>query len=124
MKKFVAMMLVVMMALSLVACGGGASSDPAKAIVGSWELDDAEGEETKQAVALMKMFGMTMVFEFKADGTGTMTSSMGDENEVTEFNYEINGDQIVIDGSPANFKIDGKKLHIDVDGEMLIFKKK
>lgn len=125
MKKFIAILMVALMALLLVACGSGKpASDPAAGIVGTWELDDAESEESKQVVELMKAFGMSMTFEFKADGTGTLTTVMGEEPEVNEFSYEIKDDQIVIDGSGATFKIEGDNLHIDVEGEMLIFKKK
>ncbi len=123
MKKLIAILLVALMALSLVACNR-TSADLSTAIVGSWELDDAEGEETKQAVAMMKLFGMSMILEFHKDGTGKMISAMGEEEEVTEFNYQIKDNQIVIDESPAEFKIVGKELHISLEGEMMIFKKK
>ncbi len=124
MKKLIAILMVAVLALSLVACGSKEPADPAAAIVGTWELDDAESEEAKTAVQMMKMFGMTMTFEFKADGSGKLTTQMGEEPEVNDFTYEIKDNQIVIDGSPAEFKIEGKKLHITVDGDQLIFKKK
>ncbi len=123
MKKLIAILLVALMALSLVACNR-TPADLSTAIIGSWELDDAEGEETKQAVAMMKLFGMSMILEFHEDGTGKMISAMGEEEEVTEFNYQIKDNQIVIDESPAEFKIVDKELHISLEGEMMIFKKK
>ena len=73
---------------------------------------------------MMKLFGMSMILEFHKDGTGKMISAMGEEEEVTEFNYQIKDNQIVIDESPAEFKIVGKELHISLEGEMMIFKKK
>lgn len=53
MKRIIAIALLVVLALSLVACGGPQPIDPATAIVGKWKNDE----------------GATM--EFKADGTGS-----------------------------------------------------
>ncbi len=124
MKKWIAILLVAMMALSLVACGGSSAKDPAQAIVGTWELSAGEGEEAEQVVAMMLAFGVTMSFEFTKDGKATMTTKMGDDVETEDATYEFKDGKLYMDGSPADCTIDGNKMTIDVDGTKLIFKKK
>ena len=100
------------------------TDDPAKAIVGTWELDDAEEEENKQAIELMKAIGMSMIFEFRADGTGKLLYVTGEQEEAQEFTYEISDTQITVDGDPANYRIEGDKLYIVMENVTMIFKKK
>ena len=50
MKKWIAVLLAALLALSMIACGGGKGDN---AIVGTWELDSGIGEEGEQTVALM-----------------------------------------------------------------------
>ena len=124
MKKFTAILLVVLMALSLVACG----SKGGNSIVGTWELEDGVDEESKQTVALMKAFGMTMTITFNADGTGSMESKMGDESESTPFNYTYENGVLKIEDSEAeegqSIRIEGGKLYLEMEGMGIIFKKK
>ncbi len=124
MKKFTAILLVALMALSLVACGGKSGN----AIVGTWELEDGIDEESKQAVAMMKAFGMTMSITFNADGTGVMESKMGDETESTPFNYTYENGVLKIEDSEneegQSIRIEGGKLYLELDGMGIVFKKK
>lgn len=125
MKKFTAWMLVVLLALTLVACGG---SKGGNSIVGTWELDSGVGEEAEQTVALMKAFGMTMSITFNADGTGSMDSSYGEENTSEPFNYTYENGVLKIDGEEAaegvSLKIEGNNLILESEGMQMIFKKK
>ena len=124
MKKFTAVLLVALMALSLIACG----SKGGNSIVGTWELEDGIDEESKQTVALMKAFGMTMTITFNADGTGSMESKMGDESESTPFNYTYENGVLKIEDSEAeegqSIRIEGGKLYLEMEGIGIIFKKK
>ena len=124
MKKFTAVLLVALMALSLIACGGKGGNS----IVGTWELDSGIGEEGEQTVQLMKAFGMTMSITFNADGTGTMDSTFGEEAESDPFNYTYEDGVLKIDGEEAgegvSIRIEDGKLILEQDGVGMVFKKK
>ena len=123
MKKFTAILLVVLMALSLIACGSKGGS-----IVGTWELDDGIDDDSKQAVALMKAFGMTMSITFNSDGTGTMDSAYGEETQSEPFSYTYENGVLKIEGSEVedgqSIRVEGNKLILEMDGMGIIFKKK
>ena len=121
MKKWIAVMLVALMALSLIACGGKSDG-----VVGTWELDSGIGEEGEQMVQLLKAFGMSMSITFKADGTGTIdTEGMG-QKDSQPFNYTYENGVLTIDGTEGgnNLKIEGNKLILEQDGVGMVFKKK
>ena len=128
MKKFVAVLLVALMALSLIACGSSKSGKDDNSIIGTWELDDGIDEESKQMVALMKAFGMTMSITFNADGTGTMDSAMGDEKESTPFNYTYENGVLKIEDAETEegqtIRVEDGKLYLEMDGMGIVFKKK
>ena len=115
---------VTVPALGMLLVVGDALTDPARAIVGTWVLDDAEEEENKAAIELMKAIGMSMIFEFNADGTGRLVYVTGEEEDAQAFTYEINDTQLVVEGDPANYRIEGDKLFIVMDSVTMIFKKK
>lgn len=110
MKKLVrilALALVVLTVFScLTACGG-------KKIVGKWELSES---------------GITMVWDFQKDGTLVMTAK-GMDGLKMEGSWEVKGDKLKLniegedDGEECNFKIKGKKLTIDADGEKIVLTK-
>ena len=93
-------------------------------LVGTWELSDGEGEEAQQSVQMLLAFGMTMEFTFNADGTGSMSTSYADETSTEEFTYTIEGNEIVIEGEGAPYRIEGDLLYLTIDEETLIFKRK
>lgn len=118
MKKGIAILLTVLLAVSLIACGKGNS------IVGTWTLDSGVGEDAEQAVAMMKAFGMTMSITFNADGTGTMDSAFGEQTESIPFNYTYENGVLTMEGGEAvQLQIEGDKLVLDQDGSQMIFKK-
>ncbi len=149
--KIMAMLLVTLLVLSLVACGG--SSNP---LVGKWvpegeALEMFGGEE-------LGMFGLDdggLVLEFTKGGKVEMLldgkpfkdfmkevlidfgmSKDEAEEMVKEFDlgieYKVDGDKlqmIMKDGEDVEtqegtYKVDGKKLTITMDGETLTFTKK
>lgn len=124
MKKFTAMILVALLALSLIACGGTSG----KSIVGTWELDSGVGEDAEQAVSLMKAFGMTMSITFNADGTGTVDSAFGEEKSSEPFTYTYEDGVLKVNdqeaGDGLNIKVEGNKLIFETDDMQMIFKKK
>lgn len=124
MKKFTAILLVALMALSLIACGGGKGGN---SIVGTWELDSGIGEEGEQTVQMMKAFGMTMSITFNADGTGTMDSTFGEESQSEPFNYTYENGVLKIeegDSEGVNIRVEDGKLILEEDGVGMVFKRK
>ena len=123
MKKFTAVLLVALMALSLIACGGKGGNS----IVGTWELDSGIGEEGEQTVQLMKALGMTMSITFNADGTGTMDSTFGEESQSEPFNYTYENGVLKIeegDSEGVNIRVEDGKLILEEDGVGMVLKRK
>lgn len=95
-----------------------------ESIVGTWTLCGGETEETQQYVDLMLSFGMEMTFVFNEDGTGSMSMSYGEESDDETFAYTLENGQIVIDGEGAAYRIEDGLLHLTIDADALIFKRK
>ena len=116
MKKLFALMLVVILTFSLVACGGESetTTDGGKneaAIVGKWESVDMEG----------------VFYNFEKDGKGSY-EYMG---TTMEFTYTDDGKAIAITYTNATnpntyeYTIDGNKLNIKDDlGNTVVYEKK
>lgn len=128
MKKTIAILLVVVMALSLAACSKSkdAKKDGKKnenTIVGTWELDlDATfADQDQDTLDFLKSSGYSMSFTFNADGTGTAKMT-GDDD--TSFEYKIENNQIVIEDEGVDYTLNGDKLTLDMNGEKMIFNRK
>ncbi len=122
MKKWIAILLIAVMALGLIACGSKGSKG--EGIVGTWELTGGEGEEAEQQVKMMLAMGMTMTWTFNADGTGSMKMAAGGEEESQNFEYTLENGEIVIQGQGEPYTLDGDKLTIDMEGTKLVFTRK
>jgi hypothetical protein len=106
---FVAMILL----LSALGCGGGASGRAA--LYGKWGLTDEAS-------------GLTMEFEFKQDGTLTL----GVSGMTVDMKFEfVDDDTIKLTGADVlggsdttmDFKVEGDKLTLTVDGESQVLTK-
>ncbi len=102
-------------------------------IVGVWAMDmhaivamagmDLAGmseEEAAEIEALLLMMSATM--EFTVDGRIIMSTTMWGETDVVEYSYELQGNQIIMDGmngQPMDFVIEGDTL-ILTEGEMTL----
>ena len=122
MKKWIAILLIAVMALGLIACGSKGSKG--EGIVGTWELTGGEGEEAEQQVKMMLAMGMTMTWTFNADGTGSMKMAAGGQEESQNFEYTLENGEIVIQGQGEPYTLDGDKLTIDMEGTKLVFTRK
>lgn len=107
MKKTLCVILAVLLiAVSLCACGAGANK-----IVGSWSGTSE---------------GITVTMTFEEDGSGVMAALGGLVAE--DFTYSIDGSKITLkmgdeESEPADYSIDGDTLTITVDGETLTLTK-
>ena len=107
--------------------GNGTAHEPAAeadSIVGTWELDGGEDEQTQQYVDMMLGLGMNMVFVFNEDGTGSVSTAFQGEEDKQEFTYTLENGEIVIDGQGAPYRIEDGLLHLTADDAKLVFKRK
>jgi len=119
MKKWIAILLAALMALTLVACGS-----KGEGIVGTWELSGSEDEESEQQVKMMLAMGMSMSVTFNADGTGSMKVAFNGEDESHDFAYTLEDGKLTMDGEEQTFKLDGDNLILDMNGVNMLFKRK
>lgn len=128
-KRILAILVLVVMALSLTACSSGSGS-----IVGVWKMDiDAilamEGI-TKEAYPdeydMMKsmMAGAEMTLEFTNDGRCIMKASVMGETTEEQSTYTLEGNTIYLDGEPGEYKISGNKLTLTEGGISLTLTRK
>lgn len=115
MKKLFALMLVVILTFSLVACGGESetTTDGGKneaAIVGKWESVDMEGvfyNFEKDGKGSYEYMGTTMDFTYTDDGTAvTITYT---NSEPSTFKYTIDGNKLNIEDSFGSTVVYEKK---------------
>lgn len=111
-KRILALALIAMMALSLAAC----SKTDAEKLIGKWDIDTKSlyimaGVPEDQVEEFKSMVGdMSGSMEFTKDGKIIMImTAMGQTNK-EENTYTVEGNKIVINGDPAEFKISGKTL--------------
>lgn len=106
----------------------GAAAEPAAAatdsIVGTWTLCDGEGEESQQTVQMMLGLGMAMDFTFNEDGTGSLSTTYGEETDSQDFTYTLENGNIVINGDGAPYRIEDDLLYLMLDEIGLVFKRK
>ena len=109
----------------LVSCVFMAACSPA----GTYKFDSLSYAESGMAVEIKageKFLGVTitedfMTLQLNKDGTGVI-SFQGESSELT---WVKEGDviKIIANGEPQEFKMDGNKLSINIDGTLLILKK-
>ena len=98
MKKLFALMLVVVLTFSLVACG----SEKEATIVGSWESVDMAGGKGSY-----EYMGASMDFTYTDDGTAvTITYT---NSEPSTFKYTIDGNKLNIEDSFGSTVVYEKK---------------
>ena len=82
-----------MAVLGLTSCEKEAS----EAIVGTWESVRMEMQIEGVKIEIdMKEMGISMVFTFRADGTGTISEMIEGEDMSSDFNYRVEGGMLVV----------------------------
>ena len=74
-------LLVVTMVVCLMGCGGGSKQD--YSLTGVWEYSDEAN-------------GISSVYDFKDDGTGTYTMNVAGNEVVYEMKYEVSDGHLLI----------------------------
>lgn len=126
-KRVLALMLIALMALSFAACG----KSPADKLIGKWNFDmkslyKMAGVEEDQIAMFESIVGeMSGSMEFLKDGKVILTMTAMGETDVDESTYTVEGSKIIIDGDPAEFKIEKNTLTItDEEVTMVLIKAK
>ena len=119
MKKLLCLMLVAVMALGLVACGGISTSD----IEGKYDfVKMKEGKTTVTAKQLEQFSTETITLTIKKDGSGVF--DMGGEKQNMKF--DVDKKTVKVDDEVNNFKYDDGLMVISSKDKknVITFKKK
>ena len=125
----------LMIGCIIVGCGGSTSESD---LIGKWELDPdvmeqalkyegLEGEELK--MGLMMLSSMSMIFEFKEDGTLMMSVSVFGESESESGEWKLDGTALSMrledsdEWDAAEISLSGDELVMKKDEESLGFKR-
>ncbi len=129
-KKLALILALVMIAMTLAACGGSSSGDT---IVGSWTIDTIEADginisyddyvKQAEAAGMGELAEMTKIeMTFKEDGTLTM-SAAGAEMSGT-WTGSGSSYTLTADGSSMDITLKDGKIVMEEDGQKVTLKKK
>ncbi|MBQ4639329.1 MAG: hypothetical protein IJB69_02300 [Clostridia bacterium] len=124
MNKIVAVLMLVVMAFALTACGAKQQS-----VVGKWEMDMNAVMEmmgvSEEEMALVQALAsdMSATMEFTKDGKCILEMTAMGQSQTQEQEYVIEDGKIVLEGSPADYKVEGDKLSITADGITMVLTK-
>ena len=121
MKRIVAMLLIVIAAISLAGCSGGS-------VAGKYKIKSMMGMDVKELQEQFEAYGMEgkvedmMYLELKSDKTFTMVVV---DEEPANGTYSISGDTIslTVDGETVSGTIKGKTITISEGGMEMVFEK-
>ena len=110
------------LALTLAACGNGAS------VTGSWSLESVEGSGNTygftETLKELQEWGGSAELVFGEDGKGALVFSMWGMEDESPFDYSVQGDVLTIAGSPVRFSVRGGTLTLREDGVTVICTKR
>ncbi len=112
MKKFLSVLLTVVLVLSLAACGKGTGD------AGFYVLTSLSGDGMtldKDTLELLGLYG-TMYLELREDGTGVLSMGDGDDLALT-----WKKGVITADGESSKYTLKGDELTIEIDGAAMVF---
>ena len=113
---------VVAICLALVGCNGnGGSGDPTKAFLGTWDLAEAP-DLAAEDIELMKGFGIYCYVDLQDEGKAEL-NLMGEPLEGTWEAKSASECDITFEGETATATLKNDLLSLDVDGEVMSFKK-
>ena len=134
MKKWIAILLVAVMALSLTACKKKDKND--NALIGLWELDPdatlaglSESDRAEFEDELRNGYNVSIAFN--KDGTGTVIIFFGDgQTDGSEMTYTAKDGKLIMTNSNNDtleypYSIEGGKLHLALDSQhTMVLRKK
>ena len=127
-KQVLTFLMVLAMAISLAACGGGGSSDGGNSPVGTYQMTSMNSDGMEMtAEDLTALFGMDVeiTLEIKDDNSFILDLGFLVEDENVSGTWEMDGDSLKLsaEGDSISVTSDGKTIVMDVDGEILTFEK-
>ena len=119
MKKFLALTLALVMALSLVACGGGA---PASMKGTSWSVSKVSANGMEIEGEMLASMGFEITINFTSDSEYTM-EALGESIDGT---YTLSGNTLTLTvGSDSqDCTLSGNSFTMEEDGSKVVFTKK
>ena len=119
--KMVAILMLVVLAFSLTACGGSKSQD----IVGKWNIDvnsllEMTGASPTDLEMIESLGGMSATMEFTKDGKCILEMSVMGQTETQEQTYTLEDGKVLLDGAPGDYKVEGDKLTLTADGLTMV----
>lgn len=127
-KQVLTFLMVLAMAISLAACGGGGSSDGGNSPVGTYQMTSMNSDGMEMTTEdLTALFGMDVeiTLEIKDDNSFILDLGFLVEDENVSGTWEMDGDSLKLsaEGDSISVTYDGKTIVMDVDGEILTFEK-
>ena len=121
MKKAIAVLLIMIMTLSLVACAkkGDASVE---AVAGTWRvntqatLDGLASTSKTDFESMVNDSGYAMEVTLNRDGTASMTVALNGQSTTAGFTYRLENGIMIME-----FETETNKFHYKVDGDRMIF---
>lgn len=119
--KMVAILMLVVLAFSLTACGGSKGQD----IVGKWNIDvnsllEMTGASPTDLEMIESLGGMSATMEFTKDGKCILEMSVMGQTETQEQTYTLEDGKVLLDGAPGDYKVEGDKLTLTADGLTMV----
>ncbi len=119
--KMVAILMLVVLAFSLTACGGSKGQD----IVGKWNIDvnsllEMTGASPTDLEMIESLGGMSATMEFTKDGKCILEMSMMGQTETQEQSYTLEDGKVLLDGAPGDYMVEGDKLTLTADGLTMV----
>lgn len=114
MKKILGILLSMLLAVSLVACGGGAKNSDA----GYYVIDSAKDDDTEMKADELKELGLEGYVILNKDGTGTISLEGGEPSDI-----EWGDGKLKADDEEVEYTINGDILTIEIEGLTINYKK-
>lgn len=116
MKKILSVLCVLVLTVMLTACGK-------ETIVGKYTVVEMSSGGQTMSAETLKSLGMTIELEVKEDKTAFL-SMMGEGIELTYDDKAFTGkDEETGEEKSIPYKLDGKKLTLEIEGEKIVFQK-
>ena len=132
-KKWIAMLMLAVLALCLTACGekkeeaapAATLAPTVHAIVGQWVMDwdlMMQGVSQEEYEANKELYDTSeVVMEFTADGKLFMYITAGDKSETREITYSVSGNELSFMGTTGIFAIQDDKLTLVQNGVTITY---
>lgn len=116
-RKIIAFLLLIVFSLSLSACG----KKDAPTVIGRWSVNEDGILQmtglTKEEYDQFRQMGVeqTVIMDFNTEGIVAITMSVAEQYVRDFLPYEVKDGKLIIDGDPADYKIEKDIMTITQD---------